>query len=253
MLSYAASKISSVNSLGTMLFVLEVDDDVVSLRILVGRLSVSSHGHTTFSRKTGDWISSGVLQRGIYGSNSTSAKTVCSVLKILYSMLMAISAVKGLTSVKKMRDASLNIWRRCAVVTTLRPAHFLLKLRTSRKKIQFSAVNSRAAAQAMRGSMLCSMLNSSACIDTLVLADLSRLSIGDFSTKIDREDLKESVSEIEERRYGCIFSASRRGMTIKTCWQTISDGMNLFGRVSIKIEALRAKPKLTILLVQRIY
>lgn len=68
--------------------------------ILAGRLSVSSHGQTTLSRMTGDLRSSGVLLRGIYGSNSTSENMFCSVLKILYSMLIGVSAVKGLTSVK---------------------------------------------------------------------------------------------------------------------------------------------------------
>ena len=99
MLSKAASKTSSVNSLGTIVRVLAVDEDVMLESILAGRLKVSSHGQTTFSRMTGDLTSSGVWLRGIYGSNSTSANMTCSVLKTLYSMLIGASAVKGLTSV----------------------------------------------------------------------------------------------------------------------------------------------------------
>ena len=80
-----------------------------------------------------------------------------------------------------MSDASVNIWRRCAVVTTLRQPHFFLKLRTSRRKMQFSAVNSRAAAHAMRGSMFCSMLNSRACIELFDLISLLQIPAVSFS------------------------------------------------------------------------
>ena len=99
MLSKAGSNTSSVNSLGTIDLVLDVEDEVMLESILAGRLKVSSHGHTTLSLATGDLASSGVWARGIYGSNSTSANMFCRVLKILYSMLIGASAVKGLMSV----------------------------------------------------------------------------------------------------------------------------------------------------------
>jgi len=100
MLSNAASKTSSVNSLGINALALSVVDVVWLESRLAGRLSVSSQGQTTFSLSLGDFKSSGVLLRGMYGSNSTAAKVFCNVLKILYSMLMGDSAVNGLTSVK---------------------------------------------------------------------------------------------------------------------------------------------------------
>lgn len=101
MLSNAASNTSSVKSLGTKDLELDALDEVEWFdSILAGRLSVSSHGQTTFSRMTGDFRASGVLLRGIYGSNSTSEKVFCNVLKILYSMLIGDSAVNGLTKVK---------------------------------------------------------------------------------------------------------------------------------------------------------
>lgn len=100
MLSNAASNTSSVNSLGTMDLVSDALPVVCTESRLAGLLSVSSHGHTTFSLCTGDLRSSGVLLRGIYGLNSTPENMFCSVLKILYSMLIGDSAVKGLMSVK---------------------------------------------------------------------------------------------------------------------------------------------------------
>ena len=199
MLSKAASNTSSVNSLGTKHRGSDAVDDVLWFdSILTGRLSVSSHGHTTFSLNTGDLRSSGVLLRAMYGSNSTPEKMLCSVLTILYSMLIGDSAVNGLMSVKKMRDASLNIWRRCAVVTVPSDDHFFLKFRTSRRKIVFSAVNSRAAAQAIKGSMLCCMLNSSACIDAFDFSSLPTTTVVDFVK--DCVDVRDSVSELDTDR-----------------------------------------------------
>lgn len=87
---------------------------------------------------------------------------------------MGASAVKGLISVKKMSEASVNICLRCAVVTVLRGAHFFLKLRASRRKMVFSAVNSRDAAHAIKGSMLCSILNSRACMEAFGFSSLLR-------------------------------------------------------------------------------
>lgn len=75
MLSNAASKISSVNSLGTRLLVLAVLEAVPVESILVGRSRTSSQGHTTFSLPFGDCGAvPGIF--GIYGSNSTSAKVL---------------------------------------------------------------------------------------------------------------------------------------------------------------------------------
>jgi hypothetical protein len=218
MLSNAESKTSSENSLGTILRVLAVLDAVRVDSRLAGRLSVSSHGQTTFSLRPGDLSASGVLLRGIYGSNSTSENMFCSVLKILYSMLMGVSAVKGLTRVKYMRDASLNIWRRCAVVTILRQHHFFLKLRTSRRKIVFSAVNSRDAAQAISGSMLFSMLNSNACIDAFDLSSLLKITVDDLVECIECVEVRDSVSDVDvDRWHGFDLKASRSGMTMSTC------------------------------------
>jgi len=63
--------------------------------------------------------------------------------------------------------------------------HFFLKLRTSRKNMVFSAVNSLAAAHAINGSMLCSMLNSRACIDALDFNSLEYTTVDDFVDVID--------------------------------------------------------------------
>jgi hypothetical protein len=173
-LSNAASKISSVNSLGTKLLVLEVLaalESVLFESMLVGLARTSSHGHTTLSLPEG---LAGVLLRlgGLYGSYSRVENVLCRDRKILYSMLMGVSAVKGSMSVKKMSEASVNICRRWAVVTVVSDTHFCLKLRTSRRKIVFSAVNSRDAAQSMRASTLWWMLNSRACMEALGFSSL---------------------------------------------------------------------------------
>jgi hypothetical protein len=127
-----------------------------------------------------------------------------------------------------MSDASLNIWRRCAVVTVFNEHHFFLKLRTSRRKMVFSAVNSRDAAQAIKGSILFSMLNSNACIDDLGLSSLLKTTVDDLADKMDWVEVRDSVSDMESDLWrGLDLNASRRGMTISTCWQTTSDGMNL--------------------------
>lgn len=79
-----------------------------------------------------------------------------------------------------MSDASLNIWRRWPVVTLFRDDHFFLKFRTSRRKMVFSAVNSRFAAHAINGSMLFSMLNSNACIEAFGFNSLLNIKVDDF-------------------------------------------------------------------------
>ena len=73
MLSKAASNISSVNSLGTILFVLAVLDAVFVDPKLAGRSRTSSHGQITFSLPDGD-EGPEPESRGKYGSYSTSAK-----------------------------------------------------------------------------------------------------------------------------------------------------------------------------------
>jgi hypothetical protein len=127
-----------------------------------------------------------------------------------------------------MSDASLNIWRRCPVVTILSADHFFLKFRTSRRKMVFSAVNSRFAAHAIKGSMLCSMLYSSACIDTFDLSSLLKITVVDF-VDFSEWEAKDSVSDavVVGRSRGCDLKASRSGIMMSTCWQTIKDGMNL--------------------------
>lgn len=49
----------------------------------------------------------------------------------------------------------------------------------------FSAVNSFDAAQAIKGSMLCSMLNSSACIDDFDFNSLLVIMVDDFVDTMD--------------------------------------------------------------------
>ena len=102
---------SSVNSLGTILFVLDVLDALELDSKLAGRSRVVSQGQTTFSLAPGDTGSVGVRLRGMYGSYSIPSNCLCSFLKILYSMLIGVSAVNGLIRVKKMSDASLCICR----------------------------------------------------------------------------------------------------------------------------------------------
>ena len=126
MLSKAASNISSVNWLGTILRVLAVLEPLAFESILAGRFKLSSQGHTTFSRSRVGETGLARPPFGMYGSYSTSANVCCNLRKILYSMLIGVSAVKGLIRVKKMSDASVNIWRRCEVVTIRSVPHFFL-------------------------------------------------------------------------------------------------------------------------------
>lgn len=138
----------------------------------------------------------------------------CSILKILYSMLMGVSAVKGSTSVKKMRDASVCICRLCAVVTVVRGDHLFLKFRTSRRKIVFSAVNSRDAVQSIKRSMWCSMLYSSAFMQTFAFDSLVMIDLGVFSEVVVDIEAMDSLSLC--LRAG-VLMASSRGITIRTC------------------------------------
>lgn len=168
----------------------------------------------------------------MYGSYSIPSNCRCSLLNILYSMLIGVSAVKGLTRVKKMSDASLCIWRLWAVVTVRRLDHFFLKFRTSRRKIVFSAVNSRDAVHSIRESILCSMLNSRACMEAFGLISLERTACVDFCEVAEGVDVRDRESEsvdgaIESRRLIGDLLASRRGIMMSTCWQTMREGMNL--------------------------
>ena len=132
---------------------------------------------------------------------------------------MGISAVKGFTKVKNIKEASVNIWRRCAVVTVVRVDHFFLKFRTSRRKMVFSAVNSREAAHVMRDSMLCSILNSSACIDAFGLSSLLNKTCGDFLEPKESSEVNDAVvvdDDTEVRREVDLY-ASRSGINRSTC------------------------------------
>jgi hypothetical protein len=64
-------------------------------------------------------------------------------------------------------------------------------------------------------------------------------------------EVSESVSDMDARRLGRALNASRSGIMIKTCWQTTSDGMNLYDSVRIDDEVLKLTA-LTIQLVRRI-
>jgi len=221
MLSNAGLNISSVNSLGTRLRTLAVLEALELDSILNGRSKVFSQGQTTFSLSVGDTRSVGLLLRcGIYGSYSMPSNWVCSFLNILYSILIGVCAVKGLTRVKKMREASVCICRLCAVVTVLRADHFLLKFLTSRRKIVFSAVNSRDAVHSMRDSILCSILDSSACMLVLAFNSFDIMECEDFSDTIEVVEVNESVSPKEELEFGRLrelLAASRSGIRMSTC------------------------------------
>lgn len=84
----------------------------------------------------------------------------------------------------------------------------------------FSAVNSRDAAHDMSGSMLCSILNSSACIDAFGFNSLFKTTAGDFfSDDIDVAEVSDSpelVEEMDDLRT-LDLKASRSGMMMSTC------------------------------------
>jgi hypothetical protein len=56
--------------------------------------------------------------------------------------------------------------------------------------------------------------------------------VDDFSDMCEWLDVRESVSEIDDRLFGVALSASRSGMMMRTCWQTTSEGINLRHGVS---------------------
>ena len=96
----------------------------------------------------------------------------------------------------------------------------------------FSAVNSREAAHAINGSILCSILNSSACIDAFGLSSLFNTSWGAFSGMEELCDVVEvsvavSLASESDRSRRLDLKASRSGIRMSTCWHTTSDGMNL--------------------------
>lgn len=221
MLSNAKSKTCSVNWLGIRLRVLEILDIVAPLVLestLIGRERVFSHGHTTFSLSVGDTGSVGLeLRSGIYGSYSMPSNCACSSLKILYSMLIGVSAVNGFTSVKKMSEASVCISRLCGVVMLYVDVHFFLKLRTSRRNMVFSAVNSRDAVHSINGSMLCSMHDSSACIPALGLNSLVDIDFDSFSELSEEAERRDTMSVEMNGTARWFLAASRSGTNMRTC------------------------------------
>jgi hypothetical protein len=94
-------------------------------------------------------------------------------------------------------------------------------------------------------------VNSSDCIDVLDLISLVKTTVVDFSDMTEWLEVSESVSDMDARRLGRALNASRSGIMIKTCWQTTSDGMNLYDSVRIDDEVLKLTA-LTIQLVRRI-
>lgn len=119
----------------------------------------------------------------------------------------------------------------------------------------FSAVNSRVAVHAMRGSSAFSMLNSRACMEALGFSSLVRIMRGDFLLWLEKEEEVDEVVEtdvrvevvvevwkedMEVRRDG-EFKASRRGMIMRTCWQTRREERNLEWIVSFVCEEDRMK------------
>lgn len=94
-------------------------------------------------------------------------------------------------------------------------------------------------------------MNSSDCIDVLDLISLVKTTVVDFSDMTEWLEVSESVSDMDARRLGRALNASRSGIMIKTCWQTTSDGMNLYDSVRIDDEVLKLTA-LTIQLVRRI-
>jgi hypothetical protein len=70
-------------------------------------------------------------------------------------------------------------------------------------------------------------VNSSDCIDVLDFISLVKTTVVDFSDMTEWLEVSESVSEIDNRRFGRALNASLSGMMIRTCWQTTSDGINL--------------------------
>lgn len=202
-----------------MLEVLDTLAPLVFESILVGRESVFSQGHTTFSLSVADIGSVGLelLSGGIYGSYSMPSNCACNSLKILYSILIGVSAVKGFTSVKKISEASVYICRLCEVVTVDTDDHLFLKLRTSRRKMVFSAVNSRDAVHSINDSMLCSMHDSNACILALGFISLVKIDCDDFTEPSEEAEWIETVStETNGTVCGCL-AASRSGIKMRTC------------------------------------
>src|SRR5690242_8159363 len=126
-----------------------------------------------------------------------------------------------------MSEASLNIWRRCVVEMTFSDAHFLRQLRTSRRKIVFSAVNSLVAAHTISGSMFCSILSSRACMEALGF-NSRKSSCADFWDVPEMVDVKEAVSVAVDMGLwrGHALKASASGMSMRTCWHTMREGMN---------------------------
>lgn len=82
----------------------------------------------------------------------------------------------------------------------------------------FSAVNSRDAAHAISGSMLFSILNSSACIDAFDFSSLLKITVDDLVECVECVEVRDSVSDVDVVRWqGFDLKASRSGMMMSTC------------------------------------
>jgi hypothetical protein len=70
-------------------------------------------------------------------------------------------------------------------------------------------------------------------MEVLDLSSLLKITVEDFADTTECVDFREAVSEADVgRSWGRDLNASRRGMMMRTCWQTTRDGRNLHGLVS---------------------
>jgi hypothetical protein len=54
------------------------------------------------------------------------------------------------------------------------------------------------------------------------------MTVEDFADDTEWVEVRDSVSDVDEERWrGRDLKASRRGMRMRTCWQTTNDGKNL--------------------------
>jgi hypothetical protein len=56
----------------------------------------------------------------------------------------------------------------------------------------------------------------------------------------DKESSESLAGAMESRRLTGDLAASRRGITISTCWQTIREGMNLLNEVLVRVRKVKA-------------
>jgi hypothetical protein len=70
-------------------------------------------------------------------------------------------------------------------------------------------------------------------MEALDFNSLLKITVDDFAETTEWVEFREAVSETDvERCWGRDLKASRRGMMIRTCWQTTRDGRNLRALVS---------------------